>query len=63
MRIQYLSNKNYFNMRFRKIYLFVVEINCISNLKYVIISKKLLFKNDDEMKKFGSLEKKNIVIL
>ena len=39
-------------MRVENIYLFVVERNCISNSKYVIVSKKILFKNDDEMKKF-----------
>ena len=52
MRIKYLRNKNYFNMRVRNIYLFVVKRNCISNLKYVIVNKKILFKNDDEMEKF-----------
>ena len=44
-------------MRVENIYLFVVERNCISNLKYVIISKENLFKNDDEMENFGSLKK------
>ena len=40
MKKIYLRNKNYFNIKIENIYLFVVERNCISNLKYVIVSKK-----------------------
>ena len=44
-------------MRVENIYLLVVERNCINNSKYVIVSREIWFKNDDEMEKFRSLKK------